>query len=65
MKDRYNCTAIIHDDALCFKRYGENKDDVRKELEEFIKEAYDVVPNIVSIEKDKTHPYNKKEKNDT
>ena len=46
---------------MIFKRYGENEEEVHKELESFISEAYGSIPTIISIEKDKTHPYKKKE----
>ena len=61
MKERYKCTVTIQNDPMVFKRYGENEEEVRKELEEFIKEAYDCAFQVISVEKDKTHPIKKKE----
>ena len=61
MKERYKCVVTILKEPMIFKRYGENEEEVRKELESFIIEAYGTTPTIVSIEKDKTHPYKKKE----
>ena len=61
MKERYKCVVTILNEPMIFKRYGENEEEVRKGLELFISEAYDSTPTIVSIEKDKTHPYNQKE----
>ena len=61
MKERYKCVVTILKEPMIFKRYGENEEEVRKELESFISEAYGSIPTIVSIEKDKTHPYNQNE----
>lgn len=61
MKERYKCVVTILKEPMIFKRYGENEEEVRKELDSFITEAYGTTPTIISIEKDKTHPYKKKE----
>jgi len=61
MKERYKCVVTILNEPMIFKRYGENEEEVRTGLESFISEAYGSTPTIVSIEKDKTHPYNQKE----
>jgi len=61
MKERYKCVVTIQNEPMIFKRYGENEEEVRKELESFISEAYGSIPTIVAVEKDKTHPYKKKE----
>ncbi len=61
MKERYKCLVTIENEPMIFKRYGENEDDVRQELTDFITEKYAVTPNVLSVEKDKTHPYKKKE----
>ena len=61
MKERYKCVVTILNEPMIFKRYGENEEEVHKELESFISEAYGSIPTIISIEKDKTHPYKKKE----
>lgn len=61
MKERYKCAVTIQNELMFFKRYGENEEEVRKELEVFISEAYGVSPMIISVEKDKTYLYKKKE----
>ena len=61
MKERYKCLVTIENEPMIFKRYGENEDEVRQELTDFITEKYAVTLNVLSIEKDKTHPYKKKE----
>lgn len=58
--DRYKCIVTILNEPMIFKRYGETEIQVRGELESFIREAYGVDCEIVSIEKDKTHPVTKK-----
>lgn len=61
MKERYKCVVTIQNEPMIFKRYGENEEEVRKELESFISEAYGSIPTIVSVEKDKTYSYKKEE----
>lgn len=61
MKERYKCAVTIQNEPMFFKRYGENEEEVRKELEAFISEAYGASPTIVSVEKDKTYLHKKKE----
>jgi len=63
MKTRYKCTA--HFPAIVegrpdtvpvyFKRYGEDPETVKKELIDFIKEAYDATVEV-DVDVDKTHP---------
>ena len=36
MKERYKCAVTIQNEPMFFKRYGENEEEVRKELEAFI-----------------------------
>ena len=55
MKERYKCAVMIQNEPMFFKRYGENEEEVRKELEAFISEAYGASPTIISVEKDKTY----------
>lgn len=61
MKERYKCAVTIQNEPMFFKRYGENEEEVRKELEAFISEAYGASPTIISVEKDKTYLHKKKE----
>lgn len=61
MKERYKCVVTIQNEPMIFKRYGENEEEVRKELESFISEVYGSIPTIVSVEKDKTYSYKKEE----
>ena len=61
MKERYKCAVTIQNEPMFFKRYGENEEEVRKELEAFISETYGVSPTIISVEKDKTYLHKKKE----
>ena len=61
MKERYKCVVTIQNEPMIFKRYGENEEEVRKELEAFISEAYGASPTIISAEKDKTYLHEKKE----
>lgn len=53
--ERFNCTAIVGNEQLVFKRYGKDEETVRKELESFINEAYQITCHVQSVEKDKTH----------
>ena len=61
MKERYKCAVTIQNELMFFKRYGENEEEVRKELEAFISETYGVSPTIISVEKDKTYLHKKNE----
>lgn len=62
MKTRYKCTAHFlaivkgRPDTvpIYFKRYGEDPETVKKELIDFIKEAYDATVEV-DVEVDKTH----------
>ena len=58
---RWKCTAIIDNQALIFKRYAENEEQVRKELLEFIKERYEQDAQITEAILDKTHPVQQEE----
>ncbi len=64
---RWKCTAVIDNQALIFKRYAENEEQVRKELLEFIKEQYEKDAEITEAILDKTHPVKQEEQisNDT
>jgi hypothetical protein len=64
---RWKCTAVIDNQALIFKRYAENEEQVRKELLEFIKERYEKDAEITEAILDKTHPVKQEEQisNDT
>lgn len=64
---RWKCTAVIDNQALIFKRYAENEEQVRKELLEFIKERYEQDAQITEAILDKTHPVQQEEQitNDT
>lgn len=54
MKIRYKCIVNMLGEQQIFKRYGETEDKVRKELFEFIKEQYQITPDILKVEADKT-----------
>lgn len=54
MKIRYKCIVNMLGEQQIFKRYGETEDVVRKELFEFIKEQYQITPDILKVEPDKT-----------
>ena len=64
---RWKCTAVIDNQALVFKRYAENEEQVRKELLKFIKEQYEKDAEITEAILDKTHTAQKEEQisNDT
>lgn len=64
---RWKCTVVIDNQALIFKRYAENEEQVRKELLEFIKEQYEKDAEITEAILDKTHPVKQEEQisNDT
>ena len=64
---RWKCTAIIYNQALIFKRYAENEEQVRKELLEFIKEQYETDAEIIEAILDKIQPVKQEEQitNDT
>lgn len=61
MKERYKCVVTLQNEPMIFKRYGENEEEVRKELESFISEAYGSIPTIVSVKKDETYSCKKTE----
>ena len=64
---RWKCIAVIDNQALIFKRYAENEEQVRKELLEFIKERYEKDAEIAEVILDKIHPVTQEEQitNDT
>ena len=64
---RWKCIAVIDNQALIFKRYAENEEQVRKELLEFIKERYEKDAEITEVILDKSHPVKQEEQitNDT
>lgn len=64
---RWKCIAVIDNQALIFKRYAENEEQVRKELLEFIKERYKKDAEIIEVILDKIHPVKQEEQitNDT
>lgn len=53
--DRFKCTAIIGNEQCIFKRYGTDSETVKKDLEKFINDAYNIIGNVQAVEKDKTH----------
>ena len=57
MKTRYKCITVINGTQAIFKRYGDSVNEVRSDLEKFIKNAFtDSTFQIQSIEVDETHP---------
>lgn len=58
---RYKCVVLDGQQVLYFKRYGENEDAVKTELEAFIKERFDRTMEIKEIAPDKTHPVKQEE----
>ena len=57
MKTRYKCITVINGTPAIFKRYGDSVNEVRSDLEKFIKNAFtDSTFQIQSIEVDETHP---------
>jgi len=64
---RWKCIAVIDNQALIFKRYAENEEQVRKDLLEFIKERYKTDAEITEVILDKIHPVKQEEQitNDT
>ena len=64
---RWKCVAVIDNQALIFKRYAENEEQVRKALLEFIKERYKKDAEITEVILDKIHPVKQEEQitNDT
>ena len=64
---RWKCIAVIDNQALIFKRYAENEEQVRKELLEFIKERYKKDAEITEVILDKIHTVKQEEQitNDT
>jgi hypothetical protein len=57
MKTRYKCITVINGTPVIFKRYGDSVNEVRSDLEKFIKNAFvDSTFQIQTIEVDETHP---------
>lgn len=57
MKTRYKCITVINGTPAIFKRYGDSVNEVRSDLENFIKNAFvGSTFQIQSIEVDETHP---------
>lgn len=63
MKTRYKCSVVLDGFSQVFKRYGETVEEVKSELEQFIKDAFgaDVAFTIADIQPDKTHPVEQQE----
>lgn len=58
MKERYKLLTNIG----IFKRWGENEEEVKKDLSSFVLSSYGIKGQIYECEKDKTHKYNPEEK---
>lgn len=58
---RWKCIAVIDNQALIFKRYAENEEQVRKDLLEFIKESYETDAEIIEAILDKIQPVKQEE----
>ena len=57
MKTRYKCINVINGTPAILKRYGDSVNEVRSDLEKFMKNAFvDSTFQIQSIEVDETHP---------
>lgn len=57
MKTRYKCITVINGTPAIFKRYGDSVNEVRSDLENFIKNAFaGSTFQIQEIELDETHP---------
>ena len=57
MKTRYKCITVINGTPAIFKRYGDSVNEVRSDLENFIKNSFvGSTFQIQSIEVDETHP---------
>ena len=57
-RERYKAVVGINGQACIYKRYGVSEEDVKKELVKELKEYYTnfTATDIISVEKDKTHP---------
>ena len=57
-RERYKAVVGINGRACIYKRYGTSEDEVKKELVKELKEYYTnfTATDIISVEKDKTHP---------
>lgn len=62
MKARYKCITVINGKQAIFKRYGDTVNEVRSDLENFIKNAYlGSTFQIQEVEVDETYqPKDKK-----
>ena len=57
MKTRYKCITVINGTQAIFKRYGDSVNEVRNDLEKFIKNTFgECIFQIQEIEVDETHP---------
>lgn len=57
MKTRYKCITVINETPAIFKRYGDSVNEVRSDLENFIKNAYtESTFQIQEIVVDETQP---------
>ena len=57
MKTRYKSITVINGTQAIFKRYGDSVNEVRSDLENFIKNAFaGSTFQIQTIEVDETHP---------
>lgn len=56
--ERYKAVVGINGQACIYKRYGSSEEEVKKELVKELKEYYTNfnATDIISVEKDKTHP---------
>ena len=53
--ERFKCNVTLGYEPAIFKRYGNTETEVKSELEQFLKDRYDMTFRINSIDKDKTH----------
>ena len=57
-RERYKAVVGINGQACIYKRYSSSEEEVKKELVKELKEYYTNfnATDIISVEKDKTHP---------
>lgn len=59
MKERYKIYTIINGEETIFKRWGESDKEVKQDLENHIKSAFETTNyHIVNVEKDASHTVN-------
>ena len=51
---RYRCEVLMGGEVEIFKRYGKDEDEVRSDLQSFLRESYGHIFQIQAIEHDKT-----------